>query len=283
MSNFPGLSNSPLSGAGALAPGAQLTPGDISRFGSYLNMRTLAQPLLLAQSQKKPGRNYNDTGLADDLRYGDYSAEQIRALRWNFRLDFIEHLPARTYFASLREMASLFSMGNLQINIQKMIDHFQGSSGCDFSSKELNTAIAGHHRYLKFSQEVLAAIHPVLKKRQGDPNKIVVNEDFQIKSKLVFNDKSDIAGGLTIAINDVWAWRVELTGYGMSGKEYAGTLRISLFDHFGLDVPDVDYSKVYGNLGGFRAWFILQHYVNFAYKPFITKAVFDYPFAGSLA
>ncbi len=68
----------------------------------------------------------------------------------------------------------------------------------------------------------------------------------------------------------------------MNGKVYSGRYRVTMFDHFGLDEPDVDASKMYGNLEGFRAWFILRHYMRFAYKPVITKIPLEETFIGTL-
>jgi len=50
-----------------------------------------------------------------------------------------------------------------------------------------------------------------------------------------------------------------------------------------LDQPDVE--KVYVNLAGFRAWFVLQHYKEFngQYKPFVTMMEIDVPFEMFLA
>jgi hypothetical protein len=87
---------------------------------------------------------------------------------------------------------------------------------------------------------------------------------------------------MTIATNDIWAWSVDITEYDFDGINYKGKYTITLYDHFGLDEPDVNYSKRYGNLSGFRAWFILQHLKRFAYKPFITVIKLTKPFAGSL-
>jgi len=55
-----------------------------------------------------------------------------------------------------------------------------------------------------------------------------------------------------------------------------------LYDHFGLDEPDVDNSKSYDYLAGFRAWFMLQHLKRFAYKPFLTVIELEYDFSGKL-
>jgi hypothetical protein len=51
------------------------------------------------------------------------------------------------------------------------------------------------------------------------------------------------------------------------GKKYQLKYKIILYDHFGLDIPDVESGYYY--IEGFLAWFVLQHHRS--YKPFITK------------
>ena len=71
-----------------------------------------------------------------------------------------------------------------------------------------------------------------------------------------------------------------MVSYTLSGTAYTGQFNVVLYDHFGLDQPDVE--KKYRFLAGFRAWFILQHLRRFSYKPFITRAEMTYDFEGSL-
>ena len=68
----------------------------------------------------------------------------------------------------------------------------------------------------------------------------------------------------------------------MNNNIFKGTLRVTIFDHFGLDQPDVE--KIYFNLAGFRAWFVLQHsnYFGGIYKPFASIMVIDVPFEGKI-
>jgi hypothetical protein len=54
----------------------------------------------------------------------------------------------------------------------------------------------------------------------------------------------------------------------------------TLWNHFGLDVKDIEIYKLAGYLDGFRAWFLLQHFRG--YKPFITKITFEKDFDGDL-
>ena len=78
-------------------------------------------------------------------------------------------------------------------------------------------------------------------------------------------------------------------------RNYTATLRISIFDHFGLDKEDAEDRSghfeplstvinsilpesiqldVGGNHWGVYGWYVLQHYIGFGngYRPFITEA-----------
>lgn len=104
----------------------------------------------------------------------------------------------------------------------------------------------------------------------------------------IFNSAADKVQGLTIAVNDVWAGKAEIATYEKFGDFYKGTIKVTLYDHFGLDYPDIGPDpttgrvKFYGLASGFRSWFVLQHYKCFAYKPFLTVIELSYPFQGEL-
>ena len=61
------------------------------------------------------------------------------------------------------------------------------------------------------------------------------------------------------------------------GDDYTAKYQVTLWDHFGLDKPDME--KFYYGINGFRAWFLLQHIKG--YKPFITKMTFTQEFKGN--
>ena len=97
-----------------------------------------------------------------------------------------------------------------------------------------------------------------------------------------FHENSDIIHGLTICVNDTWGNTVEVKDYNFDGEHFSGTLHFCIYDHFGLDQPDVE--KTYVNLAGFRAWYVLQHYdyFNGSFVPFVTLMEFDVPFESDI-
>jgi hypothetical protein len=141
---------------------------------------------------------------------------------------------------------------------------------------------------MEFERELQRKLHTALQKNKGNVNnfKYKRQDRLKINSKIKFNTWKDIFGGMTIATNDIWAWEVNLIDYELSGLDYKGTYKISLYDHFGLDRPDVDdnnsHGFFFGKLAGFRAWFILQHLKRFAYKPFITVMDIENKFRGTI-
>jgi hypothetical protein len=79
-------------------------------------------------------------------------------------------------------------------------------------------------------------------------------------------------------LNDIWATEIYLNQVTFNGDEYVAKYEVTLWDHFGLDKPDMEKFYYYGN--GFRAWFLLQHLQG--YKPFLTKMTFTQEFKGNI-
>jgi len=92
------------------------------------------------------------------------------------------------------------------------------------------------------------------------------------------------AGGLGITVNQVWSAKAELADYVLDSatRTWMGNLVYTLYDHFGLDWPDIvkhgeRHTPQYYTGDFFKAWYILQHYRSA--KPFITemkKKIFIY-------
>ncbi|MBE6579772.1 MAG: DUF3289 family protein [Ruminococcaceae bacterium] len=82
---------------------------------------------------------------------------------------------------------------------------------------------------------------------------------------------------------------VDVVEYEFDGINYSGTIRYTIFDHFGLDEGDITESSTTSELLGYTAqfgsWFVLQRYenCNSQYKPFVTYIVFEQTFSGSIS
>lgn len=56
----------------------------------------------------------------------------------------------------------------------------------------------------------------------------------------------------------------------IAGDNYTATIKYTAQDHFGLDTTDIMNPKFH-HFDFFRIWFVLQHYNQFAFKPFFTN------------
>jgi hypothetical protein len=78
------------------------------------------------------------------------------------------------------------------------------------------------------------------------------------------------------------ATKVMITEYKLNGSKYTLKYQVTLWDHFGLDKPDMEkiHNLVPIAAEAFICWFILQHLRG--YKPFVTKITFERSFSGDI-
>jgi len=249
---------------------------------------TFNLPIVIAQSERRPGFNADGTAAADML-FGDYSRGRIENIGFPFKVSQavwnLDSVKATTLFQVFRNMARNFSMGDLETNILAMIDRFEANTGGTYSNLTLTDAVRRHASTGRFIEDIRKQLAAALNTHKGDISKFAAPRELKLSGHPYFNELTDVVGGLTIAINDTWAYDVILEEYRLLGDRcYSGKFKVILWDHFGLDEPDVDGSKPYAIEPGFRAWFILQHLTRLGYKPFLTEIVLDgYEFHGCFA
>lgn len=265
-------------------------------------------PILVYQSPRKPGLKADGTP-ADDMIFGDMTAEEIRQIPTfmntkMFDLNDPKQADPKNHFTDMRTMSSLlFASGDMKMVVLAMIAKFEKSEGGEFSHPTLTKTARAHPKTQALINSLTKQVQVHIQSLKGEIN----NEDVQAwmasyKEPIrlpAFNSRTNVLssptfpfpdafGGLAMAVNDVWAGKAEIVSFERSGNRYRGKLRITLYDHFGLDVPDVGpdpvtgQAKPYGLLAGFRSWFVLQHYERFAYKPFTTVMIFDQAIGGDL-
>ena len=68
----------------------------------------------------------------------------------------------------------------------------------------------------------------------------LIKEKKKFKTRPIFNTWSDRVSGTTIALNDIWATEVKITNYRKIGKRSEVTYQVTFWDHFGLDISDME-------------------------------------------
>ncbi|WP_194765673.1 DUF3289 family protein [Tamlana sp. I1] len=212
-------------------------------------------------------------------------------------------------FWNFKNTAELyFARGELQTNLDGMIEKFKSNTGGIYENDILTKYVNNHPNtdeyclaiedYLaeRLKQEFETNIgeiedkqpyflyevgeKPEFKNSKG--NRKNVDKDFS-KPKYSY-DKGywDATKGLTIALNDIWATEVILTQLKNKEENYTIKYQITLWDHFGLDLPDMRkrFNSYFSVKEAFICWFVLQHLRG--YKPFVTKMTFEREFKGNL-
>ena len=249
--------------------------------------------MVIFQSDRPEG--YDKYGnVANDMKTNDYTEDEIKDISWMFRLQLLESYFPSILFSEFEDMStSLFAMGDMEDVILDMINHFRDGTGKEYSNKTLTKEASEHETTKAYVEFVKKALVNELKKNGGnlaalkfDKSTKDSNEFYNFiqrnASYPTFSTWSDRVGGLTITVNDTWGNTVSVKDFSLERNHFKGVMRVRLYDHFGLDQPDVE--KVYVNLAGFRSWFVLQHYddYNGKYKPFVTIMEMDIPFEGEL-
>jgi len=176
---------------------------------------------------------------------------------------------------------------NLESNIISMIKHFRDNKGEKYSDDNLTAAVMCHENTIVFFNKIRNKLYEALKKYKGDISKFkekmleISDEDV----RPVYNTWQDIFEGLTIALNDTWAYEVQITEYQLERDgTYKGKMEIVIYDHFGLDKEDVSgILKPACWIIGFFHWFVLQHWDGFGgkYRPFVTVIKKELSFKGN--
>ncbi|UVI29389.1 DUF3289 family protein [Paenibacillus spongiae] len=250
--------------------------------------------LVIYQSDRPEG--YDENGnVANDMKTNDYTGDQIKDINWMFRFQLLESYFPSILFDEFEFMStSLFSTGDMEDVVLDMIDHFEEGTGTAYRNDTLTKKASEHETTKAYVEFVKNALVDELKKNGGNlaalqfDNRTKETNEFYQKiqddaSYPTFSTPSDNINGLTITVNDTWGNTVSVKDFSVENNRFKGVMHVRLYDHFGLDRPDVE--KVYVNLAGFRAWFVLQHYDEYdgKYKPFVSLMEMDIPFEGELS
>ncbi len=228
----------------------------------------------------------------EDYRYSDKSKDELRAMEWINWADFASE---DALILSWRNLASLFSFGNMATVSQDMIDNFVSGSGGKYTNETLTQEAREHESSIEYIKQTTEIINNWIANHDGDIQGLEYDIENRDSTVMVSNMKGnvdpptydDIFGGLGICVDGTYGNQFEITSYKFDGKNYEYTIKYTVFDIFGLDSDDIansDRLMQFGILAGFRSWYILQHYneYNGEYKPFITTIEFEETVSGQI-
>ncbi|NNS08338.1 YPO3983 family protein [Erwinia sp. JH02] len=182
-------------------------------------------------------------------------------------------------FDEFRECAKLFSFyGPYRDNIIEMITHMQHKKGLDFSSSRLDSALR---------EQILTDRSDENSSRLLLKDALTINIDWEnsyypLNFKYLLTDAIDSGilpkfdrikdrfNGMGISVHDTWATQIIIKSLKVENNRFRAVVYYKIQDHFGLDNLDIQNWK-FRQFNLFRIWFVLQHYSQFAFKPFMTN------------
>jgi len=187
-------------------------------------------------------------------------------------------------------------MEPLQTVALDMIDTFIQGDTDEYRNNVLNQEVYNHESTQIYLSGVIFSLNSLINDYNGDiaalkydTNNTRDRKEHPFVEKLeelkifepVYNSEWDKVNGFAFCLHGLWGNKVEVTSFIIDDikKTYTGFLKVTLYDHFGLDFTDIQKYHLYG---GFVSWYLLQHNdrYNKAYKPFITLVEISVPFSG---
>ena len=257
------------------------------------------------QTKRTPG--YDENGKkARDFIVGGLSRSDLLNINMNLSdIAYIYDLPPvsssvlppqgpEALYRCMRQLPDIFCISDSEMGkvVEKMIEKFIEGSGGEFRDGILTDRVKNHTNTKKYIDTVKENIINYLKNNNGNVDMLMKDDKFVAAMQDIkrLNFSNDFFNGLKIAINDTWGNYIEIKNYTCDGKNYSGTIRFTIYDHFGLDVSDVSstesgwYSTFLGYTSEFGSWLVLQRYngCNGKHKPFVTYIEFEESFSGTI-
>ena len=187
---------------------------------------------------------------------------------------------------TMMKLADIHTMGDLKMRpvIKDMFNHFLDGTGTDYRNSTLTDYVSKQQQTKDFVRRNNQIISQYIQWYHGDiesfKNTTSFESDMYSVPRINFSTLGDMFNGLEITLHDTWGYTVEMVEFTSDGIGYNGTLKYTIYDHFGLDDEDV---KKFFAYDGFVAWYTLQHYkgANGKYKPFVTYVELEEAIKGS--
>ena len=253
------------------------------------------------QSPRTPGKNA-DCSTAQDLIINNKSKQQLYNMFFKSGSFCVGNIAneydndPETLENKMYDLATIFCANNeyMWLSARRMISHFLSGSGADFRDGILTLHAFNHESTQRFVNKTKERIINYLSNNRGNvysmANSVAFSTDItENVGKPHYDTADDLWNGLKICVNDTWGNFIEIKDYCCDGYSFNGTIRYTIYDHFGLDDSDITgdswyLSGVIPYLDQFAAWYVLQHYegCNGKYKPFVTYMEMEIPFSGCI-
>ena len=255
------------------------------------------------------------TQIAPDMHWGNgeqhtdsFTLSQITDKNVLKNIHRLNQKSDKDLFTLFKELIKWTSRGELEKQNLALVSHLERHINTEYNNKILTESAFSTQITIDFISNIRQGIILAIKNKSGDLNMVNFRPYIKNITRPNFSIKKDRLKGLTIAIHDIWGFRVIMEEYSFDPdkRECVAKVRYRIFDHFGLDYDDIigygSKEKIMSKMGilgsiveeltiprpsqgipqrsgmmqpiaeevadGFCSWFILQHFRG--YEPFVT-------------
>ena len=186
---------------------------------------------------------------------------------------------AAILFDEFRFLSRQFSFcGPYRHLIEKMITHMQTGNGTPFRDMLLDRALKEQIiRDNSRENSTRLLLEEGLKKYiDWDRKYYPPHQKSELPKAILegrlpkFDRFQDNFNGMGITVHDTWATDITLRSLQIHNDRYQAVVHYRVQDHFGLDSDDILKTQ-FSQFHFFRIWFVLQHYIQFGFRPFMTN------------
>ena len=190
-----------------------------------------------------------------------------------------------------------------------MFNHFLDGKGTDYSNPTITSDVKKHENTKYYIEAFKRVFMDLVRRCNGDIFKLHYDESlcFNYNKRRIhpvvreMNDRINMGNkslllpsypggnsepGLALCIDSWHGNSIAIEQFNYASGHCSGSLKIRFYDHFGLDSADLnkerDFNFTASSIGGFKQWYILQHWKNLKCdkkpKPFVTIIEYSEPF-----
>ncbi len=184
---------------------------------------------------------------------------------------------AAILFDEFRQLSRTFAIYSpYKPLIEQMITHMQKNNGTPFRHMLLDIALREQIISDNTGDSTRILLQKALNSAIDWQNKsLPKNKKDELKQAILdgrlpkFDRFKDNFNGMGITIHDTAATHIIIKSLEIDNDRYHAIVHYKVQDHFGLDNNDILNSR-FSHFRFFRIWFVLQRYVNFAFRLFMT-------------
>ena len=186
--------------------------------------------------------------VADDMQYGrNFDLSKIKDHSVRSNIERLIKESDQKLFTHVINLAEYVSRGELEDNNKRLIEEWRkqtyASSDKYYTDERLSKAVFESEAVTQLLKNIKTAVIRQLGKGENQLDRVDLrSEEPMLFRRPAFNLGADRGAGLTFALNDTWGFKVTLLEYqyDITKRAHKVILQLDIYDHFGLDVEDVE-------------------------------------------